>query len=250
MTNIGTLHGPATSTSSDGNLGGGYGKTTNGGLGSMRAMSGKGGIYHVVSDIVKNIKIDELEGEEAEEDVNPRSVKNRIRRKAFTSDNEDTYDFYDKYSNDVSSMAGPYTNQVSGQLAASYKRSEERLLKEFISTAVRTIVMGTIGDPYHPSSSSTSNINQMNPGDPSIKQGGYGQDAETPDMWPYSIEGKPTTDGGETTNKLDDNIEKEFPFEDKESSTYTYLKRTSTKEYSDMKNVEKQQRRFRYNQKK
>ena len=123
-------------------------------------------------------------------------------------------------------------------------------MKEFISTSIRTLVMGTIGDPYHPSSSSTSNVNGMNPGDPSIDQGGYGQGEETPDMWPYSIPGDPTVDGGETTNKLDDNIVKEFPFEDKEASSYTYLKDTSTKEYNDVKNVEKQHRRFHYNQNK
>lgn len=253
MTNIGTLYGPTTSTSSDRNLGGGYNQTTNGGLGSMRAMSGKGGIYPEVSKWEKELFLDELEGElegEDEENVDPDNVYNKARNKAYTSGHQNYNDPYNKNKQDISSLAGPYTNQVSGQLAASYKRSEEKILKEFISTSVRILVKGTLGDPYHPSTSSTSNVNQMNPGDPSIKQGGYGQGEETPDMWPYSIEGQPTTDGAETTNKLDDNIHVEYPFEDKDYSTYDYLVKTSTREYNDMKNVEKQHRRFRYNQNK
>jgi hypothetical protein len=247
MTNIGTLHNSITSTTSDTNREKGYGKTTNGGLGSMRAMSGKGGIYPQVSEWEKELFVDELEGED-EEDVDPDTVYNKARNKAYTSGHQNYNDPYNKNKQDISSLAGPYTNQVSGQLAASYKRSEEKILKEFISTSIRVLVKGTLGDPYHPSTSSTSNINQMNPGDPSM--GNYGQGEETPDMWPYVIPGEPTVDGAETTNKLDDNIVKEFPFEDKEASSYTYLKKTSTKEYNDMKNVEKQRRRFRYNQNK
>src|SRR6056300_818952 len=150
MTNIGTLHNSITSTSSDTNREKGYDKTSNGGLGSMRAMSGNGGIYPEVSEWEKELFLDELEGED-EKDVDPNNVYNKARNKAYTSRQQNYNDPYNKNKQDISSLAGPYTNQVSGQLAASYKRSKERLLKEFISTAVRTIVMGTIGDPYHPS---------------------------------------------------------------------------------------------------
>ena len=254
MTNIGTLHGPLTSTTNDTNKGrSGIGQSTVGVYGSGRPAAT---MYPEVTPNEKEMFQDELEGEEEEDLDNPDNLHNLVNDKAFMSGPRDPVDVGVFSPDDYKSRgAGKNVGHVARsiynrQLAASYKRSEERLLKEFISTSIRALVTGTIGDPYHPSSSSTSNVNGMNPGDPSIDQGGYGQGEETPDMWPYSIPGDPSVDGGETTNKLDDNIVKEFPFKDKESSTYTYLKRTSTKEYNDMKNVEKQQRRFRYNQKK
>ena len=52
--------------------------------------------------------------------------------------------------------------------------------------SVRVMTKGTIGDTYKSSQANVSNANQMAPGDPSIKQQGYGQKAKTPKIYPYS----------------------------------------------------------------
>ena len=56
------------------------------------------------------------------------------------------------------------------------------MLKEITSMSVRVMVKGSIGDTYKPSKANVSNVNQMSPGDPSIKQYGYGQKAKTPSI--------------------------------------------------------------------
>ena len=131
-------------------------------------------------------------------------------------------------------------------LAASYNRGD-LLLREFISEAlhevtsmsVRVMVKGSLGDTYKSSKANVSNVNQMSPGDPSIKQKGYGQRVGTKDMYPYVKAGMPTTDGGETMRRIGAHIENEdeFDYNDPDYSSSDHLLDTMTRDYRDQENL-------------
>jgi hypothetical protein len=232
----------------------GYGKTDSGsgvggGLGSPWAVTGNAGIYKEKSYYEKELDKDKLEDEDDDEcEIEEFEVDISMRTKSHSAHNQAVSDFGAKYGTDPYSYNG--LANTSQYLGAGYNRGEnvlkefirealqEELLKEITSMSVRVMVKGTVGDAYKSSTANVSNVNQMNPGDPSIKQHGYGQKAKTPAIYPYSDEGLPTTDGGELTNKLDDDIEAEFPWEQDEYTTGDYLYDTSTREYFDQKNVQ------------
>jgi len=146
----------------------------------------------------------------------------------------------------------PHANSVAAVIAASYNRGSETLLKEFISEAlneitcmsVRVMVKGSLGDTYKSSKANVSNVNQMSPGDPSIKQKGYGQSVGTKDMYPYVKSGKPTTDGGETTFQTRASIVDEFNWNDPSYSSSDHLLDTLEQDYLDRENVQRHNRRF------
>ena len=232
----------------------GYGKTDSGsgvggGLGSPWAISGNAGIYKEKSKYKKELDKDKLENEDKDDcEVEEFEVDISMRTKSHSSHNQAVSDFGAKYGTDPYSFNG--LANTSQYLGANYNRGEnvlkefirealkEELLREVTSMSVRVMVKGSVGDAYKPSKANVSNVNQMTPGDPSIKQYGYGQKAKTPKIYPYSDEGLPTTDGGETTNRLDDDIEGEFPWELNDYTTGDYLYDTSTREYFDKKNVQ------------
>jgi len=223
----------------------GYGKASNSGLGSQWAVTGNAGIYKEKSEHEKDLDEDDLLDEDSEE--HSIEINAKIQSKSHSSFNQAVSDFGAKYGNDPYSFNG--LANTSQYLGASYDRGEnvlkefirealkEEILREITSMSVRVMVKGTVGDTYKSSKANVSNVNQMTPGDPSIKQYGYGQKAKTPAMYPYSDEGMPTTDGGELTNKLDDDITSEFSWEKNDYSTGDYLYDTSSKEYFDQKNV-------------
>ena len=138
-------------------------------------------------------------------------------------------------------------------LAASYNRGD-LLLREFISEAlqevtsmsVRVMVKGSLGDSYKSSKANVSNVNQMSPGDPSIKQKGYGQSVGTQNMYPYVKAGKPTTDGGETMRRVSAHIENddEFDWNNPSYSTSDHLLDTMDQDYLDWENVRIHNRKF------
>ncbi len=224
----------------------GYGKNDNSGLGSQWSVTGNAGIYKEKSEYEKELDNKKLENED-ECEIEEFEVDISMRTKSHSSHNQAVSDFGAKYGTDPYSFNG--LANTSQYLGASYNRGEnvlkefirealqEEMLKEITSMSVRVMVKGSIGDTYKPSKANVSNVNQMSPGDPSIKQYGYGQKAKTPSIYPYSEEGMPTTDGGELTNRLDDDIEAEFPWELNDYTTGDYLYDTSTREYSDEKNV-------------
>ena len=147
---------------------------------------------------------------------------------------------------DISSFV-PYANSVAAVIAQGYDRGSETLLREFISEAlhevtsmsVRVMVKGSLGDTYKSSTANVSNVNQMSPGDPSIKQKGYGQSVGTKDMFPYVKAGKPTTDGGETMRRIGAHIENddEFDWNDANYSSSDQLIDTMTQDYRDLENL-------------
>ena len=227
----------------------GYGKNDNSGIGKPWSVTGNAGIYKEKSEYEKELDKDKLEDEDKDEcEIEEFELDISMRTKSHSSGNQAVSDFGAKYGTDPYSYNG--LANTSQYLGASYNRGEnvlkefirealqEELLREITSMSVRVMVKGSLGDTYKPSKSNVSNVNQMNPGDPSIKQYGYGQKAKTPANYPYSDEGMPTTDGGELTNRLDDDIEGEFPWERDDYTTGDYLYDTSTREYFDQKNVQ------------
>lgn len=189
----------------------------------------------------------EVEDEYKLEDKDIDEFEVSIDMKAHSSGNQAVSDFGSKYGTDPYSFNG--LANTSQYLGAGYNRGnnmlkefirealQEEMLREVTSMSVRVMVKGTVGDTYKPSKSNVSNVNQMAPGDPSIKQHGYGQKAKTPAFYPYSDEGMPTTDGGEMMNSLDDDIYAEFDWEDEDYTTGDFLYDTSTRDYFDQKNV-------------
>jgi len=160
--------------------------------------------------------------------------------------NFSTGDPYAKNRRDIGSFV-PHANSVAAVIAQGYDRGSETLLREFISESlhevtsmsVRVMVKGSLGDTYKSSKANVSNVNQMSPGDPSIKQKGYGQSVGTKDMYPYVKAGKPTTDGGETMRRIGAHIENEdeFDYNDPNYSTSDHLLDTMTRDYRDQENL-------------
>ena len=137
-------------------------------------------------------------------------------------------------------------------LAANYNRGDA-LLREFISEAlqevtsmsVRVMVQGAgLGNTYKKSSANTYYTNSLTPGDPSIKQKGYGQSVGTQDIYPYVKAGKPTTDGGETTFQTKASIIDEFDWNNSDYTTSDHLIDTMKQDYLDQENLRRHNRRF------
>ena len=246
MPNIGTINSPVTSTTLDKRKGFGYGGTSKStGLGSNwdmgDALSSPVGPY----DDVENRM---FEDQDQDEDLERSDID--IHNGMLGSLSHGT-DSYAKNKRDPG-----YLGDMGARtpIAASYNRGSETLLKEFISEAlneitcmsVRVMVKGSLGDTYKSSKANVSNVNQMSPGDPSIKQRGYGQSVGTKDMYPYVKSGKPTTDGAETMRRVSAHIENEdeFNWNDPEYSTSDHFLDTLDQDYLDWDNVRSQNRRF------
>ena len=247
MTNIGTLHGPITSTSLDQKKGGGFGIVGKNGLGSPwdagDPLSSPVGPY----DDVKNRKFPDQEEKETKDSDDPESIEFVVNRRANTSFKYDPNDPY-AHKGIAPGNLVPHANTAAAVIVNSnYDRGSKALLKEFISEAlhevtsmsVRVMVKGSLGDTYKSSKANVSNVNQMSPGDPSIKQKGYGQSVGTKDMYPYVKSGKPTTDGSETMHRLRTDVVNDFKYYDKEYSTSDYLIDTMKQEYIDWENVKR-----------
>ena len=235
----------------------GYGKTGNSGLGSQWPVTGNAGIYKEKSKYEKALDLDELENEDTDDlDLDDLEIDIALKAKTVTAKNQPVADFGAKYGTDPYSYNG--LANTSQYLGASHNRGnnilkeyirealQEEMIKEFTSMSVRVMTKGTVGDMYKPSKANVSNVNQMTPGDPSIKHYGYGQKAKTPAILPYSDEGLPTTDGGEMMNSLDDDIEEEFPWEDEDYTTGDFLYDTSSREHFDKKNVDNHIKRSKF----
>jgi hypothetical protein len=213
-----------------------YGTNKNTAIGEPRAVSGNAGIYKEKSKYEKDLDQDRFEQDKEDDcDIEEFGVDIELQNKANTSSSQAQTDFGAKYGTDPFSYNG--LANTSQYLGASYNRGEN-LLREFIqellhekdvreatSMSVRIMSKGTVGDPYKSSTANVSNVNQMSPGDPSIKQKGY-----------YQSE-KSSTDGGEVTNRLDDDISEEFDYYDEDYTTGKYLYDTTNKDYIDNKNV-------------
>lgn len=235
-----------------------YGTNKNTGLGSQWAVTGNTGIYKEKSQYEKELDQDKLEDEDADDcDVEEYEIDVRFKSKSFSANNQAVSDFGAKYGTDPYSYNG--LANTSQYLGASHNRGEsvlkefirealqEEMLREITCMSVRVMTKGTIGDTYKSSKANVSNTNQMSPGDPSIKQQGYGQKAKTPKIYPYSDEGMPTTDGAEIMNALEDDMYSEFNYEDEDYTTGNYLYDTSTREYSDRNNVNNHIKRVKLN---
>tara|TARA_B100000131_G_scaffold310422_1_gene342088 strand:- start:397 stop:1020 length:624 start_codon:yes stop_codon:yes gene_type:complete len=189
--------------------------------------------------------------EEAKNDKDEKFSKAKLKAdaKVHISLQVPANDFYA-----VKSVKPGYNADLAARvpLAASYDRGSEILLKEFISEtlqevtsmSVRVIVKGSLGDTYKSSKANVSNVNQMSPGDPSIKQKGYGQSVGTQDMYPYIKSGKPTTDGGETMRRVNTHVEDDFNWNDPNYTTSDHLLDTMDQDYLDWENVKSHNRRF------
>jgi hypothetical protein len=163
----------------------------------------------------------------------------------------DSYSHYSKH--DIGSLV-PYANTAAAVIVQGYDRGNEKILREFIreslsevtSMSVRVMVRGSLGDTYKSSKANVSNVNQMSPGDPSIKQKGYGQSVGTQDMYPYVKAGKPTTDGAETMRRVSAHIENddEFDWNNPNYSSSDHLIDTTEKDYLDWENVRSHNRKF------
>ena len=253
MTNIGTLHGPITSTSTDGKIGGGFGTLGKNGSGSPwnagDPLSSPVGPY----DDVKNRKFPEQQDEKEKDPDDPDSIESVIGQAAFSSLSQP---FNDPYAHKGIAPGNlvPHANTAAAVIvSSSYDRGSEALLKEFISEAlhevtsmsVRVIVQGSgLGNPYEKSTANVHYTNSLTPGDPSIKQKGYGQSVGTKDMYPYVKAGMPTTDGGETMYRLRTDIENDFKYHDKDYTTSDYLVDTMSQEYIDWENVKRHNRKY------
>lgn len=247
MTNIGTLHGPITSTSTDGRTGGGFGTTGKNNYWDMGdALSSKKGPF----DYEEEMFPDQDEKEEDLED--PESIESAIGKKAFSAFNRPVNDPH-AHKRIAPGNFVPHANTAAAVIVkSSHDRGNEDLLREFIkeslneviSMSVRVIVKGSLGDTYKSSKANVSNLNQMTPGDPSIKQKGYGQSVGTQDMYPYVKAGKPTTDGAETMYRVRTDVENDFKYYDKDCSTSNYLVDTMDQEYIDWENVRRHNRKY------
>ena len=237
----------------------GYGKTDSGsgvggGPGSPWAVSGNAGIYKEKSEYEKELDQERFEQDKEDDtDVEELEVDVKLKQKSFTSTSKAVSDFGSKYGTDPFSYNGLANTMQFLGINSSYNRGEnilkefirealqEELLREATSMSVRIMSKGSVGDPYKKSKANVSNVNQMSPGDPSIKQYGYGQGEKTPDG------GMPTTDGGEVTNKLDDDIESEFSWDDDSYTTGKYLYDTTKQEYVDEKNLRNHIKKTKFN---
>ena len=253
MTNIGTLNGPITSTSTDGRMGGGFGTLGKNGVGSPwnagDPLSSPVGPY----DDIKNRKFPDQQEEETKDPDDPESIEFVINRRANTSFKYEPNDPY-AHKGIAPGNLVPHANTAAAVIvSSSYDRGSEALLKEFISEAlhevtsmsVRVMVQGAgLGNPYEKSSANVHYTNSLTPGDPSIKQKGYGQSVGTKDMYPYVKAGKPTTDGGETMYRLRTDIENDFKYHDKNYTTSDYLVDTMSQEYIDWENVKRHNTKY------
>lgn len=245
--NIGTLNGPVTSTSSDTRRGSGYGSTVSNKTGLGRD--------HNMGDALSSPigPFDDVESRmfaDQDEDLDKSDID--IHNGMLGSLSHGT-DSYAKSKRDIGSFV-PHANSVAAVLAQGYDRGSDSLLREFISEAlhevtsmsVRVMVKGSLGDTYKSSKANISNVNQMSPGDPSIKQKGYGQRVGTKDMYPYIKAGMPTTDGGETMRRVSAHIENddEFDWNDPNYTTSDHLIDTMDQDYLDRENVQRHNRRF------
>jgi len=249
----GTLYGPITSTSTDGKTGGGFGTLGKNGLGSPwnagDPLSSPVGPY----DDVKNRKFPEQQDEEEKDPDNPDSTESAIGQAAFSSFNQPINDPY-AYKGIAPGNLVPHANTAAAVIvSSSYDRGSEALLKEFISEAlhevtsmsVRVMVQGAgLGNVYKKSSANVHYTNSLTPGDPSIKQKGYGQSVGTKDMYPYVKAGKPTTDGGETMHRLRTDVVNDFKYYDEDYTTSEYLVDTMSQEYIDWENVRRHNKRY------
>lgn len=246
--NIGTLNGPITSTTNDTRRGSGYGSTVGkGGLGSNwdmgDALSSPIGPY---DDVENRMFPDQGEDEDLTYDEILFYAKQSNAVGGKNNFDIDSHSHYSKH--DIGSFV-PHANSVAAVLAQGYDRGSETLLREFISETLqevtsmsaRVMVKGSLGDAYKSSKANVSNTNQMSPGDPSIKQKGYGQSVGTKDMYPYVKAGKPTTDGGETTYRTRANVADEF---DPKKSTSDHLIDTTQQDYIDQENILRHNRKL------
>ena len=246
MTNIGTIHGPSSGFSTgDTRRGYGYGSTVSNktGLGREHNMGDA-----LSSPIGPHDDVENRMFEDQDEDVDVEQSDIGMHNKMLGSLSKGT-DPHAQKSSDPG-----YLGDMAARtpIAASHYRKGNSLLKEFIREAlnevtcmsVRVMVKGSVGDTYKPSKASVSNVNQMSPGDPSIKQKGYGQRVGTKDMYPYVKAGKPTTDGAETMRRLNTNIEDEFEWNNSDYTTSDYLLDTMDQEYLDWANVRSHIKKF------
>ena len=227
-----------------------YGTNKNTAIGKPRAVTGNAGIYKQKSKIDQELDKDRFKQNKKDDtDIEDYEIDVLFKSKSFSAHSKAVSDFEAEYGTDPYSL-NPYANTSAHiGLHSSYNRGEnvlkefirealqEEMLKEITCMSVRVMTKSTIGDTYKVSKANVSNINQMSPGDPSIKQQGYGQKAKTPKFYPYSDEGMPTTDGAELMNALEDDIYTEFNFKDNDYTTGDYLYDTSTREYADTNNV-------------
>ena len=237
MTNIGTLNGPISSTTNDTRRGSGYGSTFSKDMSYNMgdALSSPIGPF----DDVKSRMFDDQDEEVSVEDAEAENMR---------LVNFSMGDPYAKNKRFPSRFGG--LDAIA--LTQGYDRGSDALLKEFISEAlqevtsmsVRVMVKGSLGDTYKSSKANVSNVNQMSPGDPSIKQRGYGQSVGTQDMYPYIKAGKPTTDGGETTFQTKASIVDEFDWNNSDYTTSDHLLDTMDQDYLDRENVQRHNRRF------
>ena len=241
--NIGTLNGPVTSTSSDTRQGFDYGSTKSKktGIGLPHNMGDPLSSPVGPFDDKKNRMFNDQDVEISDFDAELENMRGV---------NFSTGDPYAKNRRDIGSFV-PHANSVAAVLVQGHNRGDA-LLREFISEAlhevtsmsVRVMVKGSLGDTYKSSKANVSNVNQMSPGDPSIKQRGYGQSVGTQDMYPYVKAGKPTTDGGETTFQTKASIVDEFNWNDPNYTTSDHLLDTMDQDYLDRENVQRHNRRF------
>jgi len=256
MTNIGTVNGPGSGfATGDTRRKDGYAKTTGdskSGLGGNwdmgDALSSPIGPY----DDVENRMFPE-QGED--EDLSYDEILFYAKQSnAVGGKNNFDIDSYSHYSkHDIGSFV-PHANTAAAVLAQGYDRGNEKILREFIRESlnevtcmsVRVMVRGSLGDTYKSSKANVSNVNQMSPGDPSIKQKGYGQSGGTQDMYPYVKAGKPTTDGAETMRRVSAHIENddEFDWNNPDYSSSDHLIDTTEKDFLDWENVRSHNRKF------
>ena len=242
MTNIGTVNGPGSGfATGDTRRKDGYAKTTG------DSKSGLGGNWDMGDALSSPIgPFDDVESrmfEDQDEDLEYSDIA--IHNGMLGSLSHGT-DSYAKNKRDIGSFV-PHANSVAAVIAQGYDRGNNALLREFISEAlhevtsmsVRVMVKGSLGDTYKSSKANVSNVNQMSPGDPSIKQKGYGQRVGTKDMYPYVKAGMPTTDGGETMRRIGAHIENEdeFNYNDPDYSSSDHLIDTMTRDYRDQENL-------------
>jgi len=240
----GTANGPALGVSTnDTRRGSGYGSTVSSkvGLGSNHimgdALSSPIGPYDDVESRMFADQDEEVSIEDAEAE-NMRLV------------NFSMGDPYAKNKRYISHLGG--LGAIA--LTQGHDRGSDALLREFIreslnevtSMSVRVMVRGSLGDTYKSSKANVSNVNQMSPGDPSIKQKGYGQSVGTQDMYPYVKAGKPTTDGAESMRRTSAHIENddEFDWNNNSYTTSDHLLDTMTQDYIDTENLRFHNRKF------
>ena len=241
-----------------------YGTNKNTAIGKPREVTGETGIYKQKSEIEKELDKERFDqNKEDDTDIEDYQIDVKLKQKSITSTSKDVSDFGAEYGTDISSLGG-LGNTVASVIGihSSYNRGEnvlkefirealkEEMIKEITCMSVRVMVKGTVGDTYKKSKANVSNVNQMSPGYPSIKQRGYDNNnkkARTPDQWPYSIQDDPTASGTKRMNFLDDNIYNEFKWDDDSYTTGKYLYDTTKQEYVDEKNLTNHIKKTKFN---